>query len=313
MNESRIAFFATLPMLIGAVLVLGLRKPPLTTVLDVHALPAANGAQLALPKPAQKPYPGVIVSGYTADVGAEIAGGVLEVMAKTGVHVSMGDALLRIDPKTAGEEVRVAEARLEQQRSSVERANAELNEAVDLVTRLRAVRDGVSERTLVAAETRVQQGKAAVAEATAGLGMHQAELGRMRTRSQKHVIRAPFDGVVVALYADPGDVVGPGQVVARVITEDYYVRFALPPDDGAARTPGRAVEVTLPSGELISAIVSDVQPEVDAAAQVVFARARLGRDAEVDGSGNKRVLTPGTQVEVRVAAVPAGASGGKEP
>ena len=105
--------------------------------------------------------------------------------------------------------------------------------------------------------------------------MHQAELGRMRTRSRS-TSSAPFDAwwsrstrTRVTWWAR--------QVVSRVITEDYYVRFALPPDDDSARTPGRAVDVELPNGEHISAIVSDVQPEVDAAAQLVFARPRLGR------------------------------------
>lgn len=299
MTESRIALLATLPMFIGAALVLGLRRPPLTVVQPTadaasHAVEEARAADRAA-----KPYPGVIVSGYTADVGAEIGGSVVEVPARTGAKVRAGDALLRIDPRSAGGELLVAQARLEQQRSTVERANAELAEAIDLLTRLRSITDGVAERTLVAAETRAQQARAAVAEAKAGLGMQQAEIGRQRTHNEKHVIRAPFDGVVVALYVDPGDVAVPGQVVARVITEDYYVRFALPPDDTASRTPGLAVRVRLPSGEALAAEVTDVQPEVDAAAQLVFARARLAGGTSAEAAHR---LIPGTQVEVTLAS-----------
>jgi multidrug efflux pump subunit AcrA (membrane-fusion protein) len=194
--------------------------------------------------------------------------------------------------------MRLAQARLEQQRSAVERANAELSEATDLLTRLRSITDGVSERDLVAVKTREQKARAAVSEAKAGLGMTEAELGRQRTRSDKLVIRAPFEGMVVALYADPGDVVGPGQVVARVITEDFYVRFAMPPDDTSARAPGLDLAVRLPTGVSLSAQVTDVQPEVDAAAQLVFARARIDRT----GSAGAVQLIPGTQVQVRLAS-----------
>lgn len=307
MTESRIALLATLPMLIGAALVLALRRPPLTVALGVEGPQAAAAAKIDGPGEAAA-YPGVIVSGYTADVGAEIAGSVVEVMARTGMRVRAGEPLLRIDPKTTGDEVRLAQARLEQQRSAVERANAELAEASDLLTRLRAITDGVSERDLVAAQTREQKARAFVAEAKAGLGMTEAELGRQRTRSEKLVIRAPFEGVVVALYADPGDVVVSAQVVARVITEDYYVRFAMPPDDTRARAPGLPLEVRLPTGARLAAKVTDVQPEVDAAAQLVFARARIDRS----GEAAHVELIPGTQVAVRAAAS-APPAGSKEP
>lgn len=297
MTESRIALLATLPMLIGAALVLALRRPPLATELAADGPAVAATAESQAAKEAA-PYPGVIVSGYTADVGAEVAGGVVEVLARTGMRVRSGDPLLRIDPKSAGDEVRLAQARIEQQRSSIERANAELAEASDLLARLRSITDGVSQRDLVAAQSREQKARAAVAEAKAGLGMTEAELGRQRTRSDKLVIRAPFDGMVVALYADPGDVVGPGQVVARVITEDFYVRFAMPPDDTSARTTGLALDVRLPTGASLTAQVTDVQPEVDAAAQLVFARARIDRS----GAAAAVELIPGTQVQVRLAS-----------
>ena len=299
MTESRIALLATLPMLIGAALVMALRRPPLATELVADSRSRAAPQEREVTREAA-PYPGVIVSGYTADVGAEVAGGVVEVMARTGVRVRAGDPLLRIDAKTAGDEVRLAQARLEQQRSSVERAKAELSEATDLLTRLRSITDGVSERDLVAAQAREQKARAAVAEAKAGLGMTEAELGRQRTRSDKLVIRAPFEGVVVALYADPGDVVGPGQVVARVITEDFYVRFAMPPDDTSARAPGLSLDVRLPTGASLRAEVTDVQPEVDAAAQLVFARARIDRS----GTAGTVELIPGTQVQVRLSSPP---------
>jgi len=311
MTESRIALLATLPMLIGAALVLALRRPPLTTALDAEGPTHAVAAKVD-PKLVAAPYPGVIVSGYTADVGAEVAGSVVEVLARTGVRVRAGDALLRIDPKTAGDEVRLAQARLEQQRSAVERASAELSEATDLLARMRSITDGISERELVAAQAREQKARAAVAEARAGLGMTEAELGRQRTRSDKLVIRAPFEGMVVALYADPGDVVMPAQVVARVITEDFYVRFAMPPDDPSARAAGLHLDVRLPTGVVIDAEVTDVQPEVDAAAQLVFARARIDRV----GIAASVELIPGTQVEVRLASAALAAppaTGSKEP
>jgi RND family efflux transporter MFP subunit len=306
MSEGRIVLLATLPVIAGAAWLLSLRRPDAT----VHALRAERVQVQARESSAQsgpsEGYLGVIVAGYTADVGAEVGGRVAEVFATVGARVKSGDPLLRVDASIAGDGVRVAKARLEQQRSAVARARAELAEANDLVTRLDAIEGGVSDRAVVAARAKQEQARAALQEAEAGLGVHEADVGQQQNRSQKHVIRAPFDGVVVARFVDPGGLVTPGQIVARVITEDHYVRFAMPPEEAQAKTAGFAIEVWPPgASEPLRAVVTDIQPEVDASAQLVFLRARL------DALAAKRPdVIPGVRVRVREASA-APPSGGE--
>jgi multidrug efflux pump subunit AcrA (membrane-fusion protein) len=99
---------------------------------------------------------------------------------------------------------------------------------------------------------------------------------REQSRVRKHLITAPFSGVVVMLGVDPGDVVAGGQVVARVISEDQGVRFAVPPAMRASARPGAAVSVVVPGvSQVVRGQVTDVLPEVDAASGMVFSRARL--------------------------------------
>ncbi|MDD9936123.1 MAG: efflux RND transporter periplasmic adaptor subunit [Myxococcales bacterium] len=301
MTESRIVALATLPMIIGAVLLIGLRRPDAVAVgAAVETGSAAAGAHSdAAPEPVAGRYLGVIVSGYSADVGSEFGGSVTEVWSSVGSRVAADEKLVKIDPRTVGEEVRVARAKLAQQRSAVERAKVELADSRDVLTRLSGMKDGVSERALVEARAREQRAIAALEEARAGMGMSQARLGQQVTQSRKHVIRAPFAGVLVARFVDPGDVVVPGQVVLRVITEDHYVRFALPADQGSTLSEGDRVRVLdAEGGPSLAGVVSDVRPEVDAAAHMVFARARLQVDAE-----QQKALIPGMRVEVeRVSA-----------
>ena len=98
--------------------------------------------------------------------------------------------------------------------------------------------------------------------------------------------------------ADPGALVVPGQVVARVITDDAFVRFAMSAEDARAKRSGFPVRVEVPGAKTaLNAVVSDVQPEVDAAAQMVFARARL----EIAESERSLVI-PGIRVRVRPVA-----------
>jgi RND family efflux transporter MFP subunit len=297
MNESRIVALATLPMLAGAVLLIGLRHPdPVVRHTGSAAGEAAGAPDTATgPGPREDGYLGVIVSGYSADVGAEFGGSVVEVWGSVGARVSEGDPLLKIDPRSAGGDVKVARAQLAQQRSALERARVELAEARDVLARLSGMRDGVSERALVAARAREQRALAAVEEAQAGIGMQQARLGQQVSRSEKHVIRAPFDGILVARYVDPGDVVVPGQVVVRVITEDHYVRFAVPSEDAPRLSEGAGVRVHFDGVDVaLQGQVTDVQPELDSAAQMVFIRARL----EVKGEQAARALMTGSRVRV---------------
>jgi RND family efflux transporter MFP subunit len=307
MSEGRIIVLATLPLLAGLLWLAAQRRPERSVR---YVEPATRSAATATASDARAladgAYSGVIVAGYTADVGTEVGGSVTEVSAGVGARVRAGDPLLRIDPGSSGGDLVMARAKLEQQQSSVARAQAELIEASDLVQRLSAIESGVSDRALVAARTREQQARAALEEARAGLGIHEADIGQQVSRSKKHVIRAPFEGLVVARYVDPGGLVVPGQVVARVITSDYFVRFAMEPEDARKKGAGFRVQVDVPGAPApLAAVVSDIQPEIDAAAQMVFARARLElRQADAG------FVIPGVRVRVRPASDAVGAGGG---
>ncbi len=304
MSEGRILIVGVIPLLAGALWLVGLRRPDAVAPPQggVRASSTARDPALADDSTrALQGFLGVVVAGYSADVGAEVSGGVTEVFASVGARVKQGDVLLRVDPGIASDDLRASRARLDQQRSEITSAESELAEASDLVKRLESMAAGVSDRQLVAARARELQARAAVAQARAGLSVEQAALGQQVTRSGKHTIRAPFDGIVVERFVDPGGLVVPGQVVARVITDDYYVRFALPPEAARARHAGERVRVELPDGaEPVHGVVSDLQPEVDSAAQFVFARARL----EVT-EGTRRAVLPGVRVRV-IFDAPAG-------
>lgn len=293
LSEGRIVVLATLPMLIGAGWLIELRRPDALHASVPRSAARAEASAEQKSAAADGGWLGVIVSGYSADVGAEVSGRVSEVWVTAGAHVKAGDQLLRIDPSAASEDVRAARAKLEQQRSAVARAEAELSEASDLVTRLSAVSSGVSDRQMLAARAREDQAKAALHEAQAGIGVHEADVGQQLSRSQKFVIRAPFDGIALERLVDPGALVLPGQVVARIINGDYYVRFAMPPEEARAHGVGERVRVDL-AGRALPAAISDVQPEVDSASQLVFARAKLEVPAQ-----DAAAIIPGARVHVR--------------
>ena len=94
-------------------------------------------------------------------------------------------------------------------------------------------------------------------------------------------------------------VIAPPRSVRCPATEARSARLAAGSTQiTSARTPGLPLDVRLPTGFTLSAQVTDVQPEVDAAAQLVFARARIDRS----GPAGSVELIPGTQVQVRLAS-----------
>lgn len=307
MQERWFVSLGFLPMVAGAVALLLLRRPAETEA-------SARGASVAEAKraaqaPAQAAageaggYLGVVVAGHTADLGAELGGSVVRVFVHEGQSVRAGESLVYIDPEAASSDARMAEAELAQQLSVVARAQAQHDEAADILARALSLGSGVAEQTVVAARARAASTAASLQEARAGLDVGKARIRREQGKVRKHLITAPFAGIVVALRVDPGDVVAPGQVVARVISEDTYVRFAVPAEAKAAQTLGTRVHAR-PAGQSTgpSAVVSEVLPEVDAASGLVFVRAQLQLDAAAD-----KASLVGTRVNVvvepRVAAV----------
>mgnify|MGYP005815037153 CR=1 FL=1 len=292
--------FGFLPMLVGAAALVLLRRPTAIHADQETEKPSrieasAAGTAVSASQADDSGYLGVIAAEHTADLGAQLGGSVVKVFVREGARVKAGEPLLHIDPSGASGDARMAQAELLQQRSVVARAQAEYEEAQDLLDRLTAAGSGVSAQMLVAAKARAASARAAYQEAQAGIDVGKARIERERLRVSKHLITAPFDGVVVALRVDPGDVVSPGQTLARVIGGDTYVRFAVPPEAIVTTQRDARLAVREPlSSRSVSAVVTDVLPEVDAASGLVFVRARLSaeqRDTE---------LVPGTRVEVRL-------------
>src|SRR5690349_11447517 len=97
MTEVRILLAATLPMLFGAAWLGVLRRPEPHATNAVHAARSAARPSSAAAREEEAGWPGVVVSGYSAELGAEVAGTVSETLVPAGARVKAGTPLLRID------------------------------------------------------------------------------------------------------------------------------------------------------------------------------------------------------------------------
>jgi RND family efflux transporter MFP subunit len=171
---------------------------PRTQAPLVRVAPVGSGAQ------AEPSFSGVVAARVQSDLGFRVPGKILERLVDAGQAVKRGQALMRIDP------------------TDLKLATHARDEAVAAATaRARqTAEDEARYRDLVAAgavsASAYDKIKAAADSARAELKAAQAQADVARNETGYAVLLADADGVVVETLAEPGQVVGAGQVVVRV-------------------------------------------------------------------------------------------------
>lgn len=255
---------------------------------------------------AGQPFVGTVLPARTSDVGSAVDGRIVQFPVEDGQFVREGQPvaeLLRglLEIEKAGaiaelerrkqvlvelragsrpEEVEQAralvagfEARLEYARSRVarlgrlaERGTSTVDEVQDAQTELRAIeaqlRGGRAALALVEAGPREEQ----IAQAAASAAVQEAEVERIDDQLGKHTIRAPFDGWVVQRFAEKGQWVSRGGLVARIAElGQVEVEARVPELSIAGLKEGSAVRLEFDAapGEIWLGNVIRVVPQAD--------------------------------------------------
>lgn len=135
-------------------------------------------------------FPGTIEADREVDLSFEVGGRLVEFPVKRGMKVKKGAVLGRIDPSNYENQVKNAEADLEQARSSRER--------IERALKVNAV-----------SEQEASQARAAVQKAEALLAIQRKALADT-------VLKASFAGRVSETFADAFDAVSPGKPVLKL-------------------------------------------------------------------------------------------------
>jgi RND family efflux transporter MFP subunit len=153
---------------------------------------------------AERSFTGIVAARVQSDLGFRVPGKILERLVDAGQTVERGQPLMRIDPA----DLRLA-TRAREEAVAAARARAR-----------QTAEDEVRYRDLVSAgavsASAYDQVKAAAESARAELNAAEAQADVARNETSYAVLLADADGVVVETLAEPGQVVGAGQVVVRV-------------------------------------------------------------------------------------------------
>ncbi|RNF84187.1 efflux RND transporter periplasmic adaptor subunit [Montanilutibacter psychrotolerans] len=152
---------------------------------------------------------GTLAAISTVDVGSQISGQVLDVLADFNDRVHKGQVIARIDPSTYQAQITQGSAAISSARASLATAQAGLRNAqADYARKSQlAGQQLVSRSDADLARTALDQARAQVDVARAQIAQQQASTQTTRLNLDRTVIRSPVDGVVLTRTIEPGQTV----------------------------------------------------------------------------------------------------------
>jgi RND family efflux transporter MFP subunit len=190
-----------------------LGEDPNPTTVTASAAPPV----VATPaKPVANRPSGLIASGYvvarrTATVSAEITGRVQDVLVDDGMVVRQGQEVARLDDTLAVIDLDLSKARVASAAAQIDALMADLKDAERVVQRTSSLSRAAnaSEADLTRAQARAETLRAQIRGARAELEVARISVDRQAETVDRHIIRAPFDGVVIDKNAQPGEIISP--------------------------------------------------------------------------------------------------------
>ncbi len=256
------------------------------------AVPPQPVLQAAVAAPVAKlEASGFITATRMATVSARTMGQVSEMLVDEGSRVRRGQVLARIGDEQSQTQLRLAQAQHTAALARQQSAEAQLREAQREREREQTLRDQnfTSEARLSKAQTALETATANVATARADVDLARLQVVRQEQVLDDFIVRAPFDGIVMARNAQLGEIVAPGGagggytrtgILTIVDMGSLEIVVDVNEDMITRVQPGQPVQAELYShkGWRIAGEVLRVMPNADRAKSTVRARIKLLTD-----------------------------------
>ena len=177
-------WFRLFPLLLAASLVHGQEE---------KAIPVKIVKTIIAPVHEELPLTGSVTTRRLSRISPEVAGLVATLHVDEGDEVKQGDTLLELDKVLAGIDSAAARARVKEARARLKEAVRQKDEAAELVAKKHIP------------ATRHEATLAIVEMDTAVLERLKKELNRREEIVSRHVIKAPFDGVITQKMIEKGE------------------------------------------------------------------------------------------------------------
>lgn len=215
----------------------------------------------AAASPAVPRSTGLVASGYVvarrqATVSAEITGRIQEILFEEGTEVEAGQVLARLDDTRAQlqlQELRARVAAAEARVASLSAQSAEAATVLERAQRLAQSNIG-SEAAVTAAQAQVSSLNAQIQSARADAAAARVQVESQEDLIERHVVRAPFAGVVIAKNAQVGEILSPAsagggftRTGVATLVDMSSLEIEVDVNEGQIQrvTPGQRVEAVL--------------------------------------------------------------------
>lgn len=209
------------------------------------------------------PVFGQIVASRDSAVAARVAGIVDRVYVLVGDRVRAGDLLAELDTELTEIEFDQAVAAKSEAEAGIAVAEAKVALARDALTRTEGLREtaAFSSARFEDLTSQLAEARGELAQAQARLVNAEASLARASYTLARAKVTAPFDAVVLAVAADPGQFIPVGAEVARLLdTSALEVEAQVPAQFVLAVKPGVAVDGQTEQGVALDLEVRAVLP-----------------------------------------------------
>jgi HlyD family secretion protein len=214
------------------------------------------------------------------DIATKLAGRLLNVLAQEGDMVEMGQTLAVIETdgleaqlrqanaglREANESRKYALAIVDQHKSELIFAEAELNRSIQLVEKGHISKEKVDKQRSVytSAQAVLKAANVKVVQSDAGIEAAKAGIQRLQINIADSTLKTPIRGRVLYRLAEPGEVLGSGGKVLSVLDlTDVYMSIYLPTSEAGRVTIGSEARIVL-----------DAIPQYTLPAKVTFVSAQ---------------------------------------
>jgi RND family efflux transporter MFP subunit len=206
---------------------------------------------------------GTIEAERGSQLGFDLVGRISEVLVDEGDHVLLGQALARLELAQLTAELEAASSSVDAARSSLRRLDAEERAARDALSaaerderraRELLVRGVTASAEVDAAQDRTRAAHSALdrvlaqrTEATRGIEVARGGAAARETTVGRATLLSPFDALVVRRLREPGDTVGIGSTVLRLVDPSTLIARAFVDESTLlSLREGQPVEVRFP-------------------------------------------------------------------
>ncbi|TPN15009.1 efflux RND transporter periplasmic adaptor subunit [Mesorhizobium sp. B2-1-3] len=220
----------------------------------------------------QLDYSGSVRARTEMNLGFRVAGKVTERLVDIGQHVTSGDVLARIDPSDYELSVKSAAASLDAAERQVETVDLARKRAEQLYAKNFAPKSQLEQATL------------AYNQAVATRDAARSTLAQAQNQVHYTDLKASENGIVTAVSADVGQVVGAGTPVMTVAVDgEKEVLIAVPEMDIAGFRPGKEVKASFWADDALTLAgkVREVAGSADPQSRTFAVRVSLPNDPRV--------------------------------